>query len=266
MVFTRRTFASLAFALPLFLAACAGPAPHGDTQARAALAPAGTLRVGVYPGSPTSLVRDPKTGSAAGIAHDLGEVLGHELGVPVKIVEFSRVAQVLEALKANEVDFTFTNATESRARDVDFTQPLVMLELGYLVPPGSAIASIADVDKPGVRVGVTQGSTSQGTLGRQFKQAAIVPAPSLEKAAEMLRQRGLDTFATNKGILFEMSDQVPGSRVLDGRWGLEHMAIAIPKGRDAGMPFLRQFGDRMRVSGRLQAIVVRAGLRGTASE
>jgi polar amino acid transport system substrate-binding protein len=225
----------------------------------------GTLRVGVYPGSPTSLVHDPKTGQAAGIAHDLGEALGRALGVPVRIVEFSRVAQVLEALKANQVDFTFTNATESRARDVDFTQPLVMLELGYLVPPASPITAIAEIDKPGVRVGVTQGSTSQGALARQFKQATIVPAPSLEKAAQMLRERALDAFATNKGILFEMSDQLPGYRVLDGRWGLEHMAIAVPKGRAAGMPFLRNFGDEIRTSGRLQAIVARAGLRGTVA-
>jgi polar amino acid transport system substrate-binding protein len=266
MNFTRRVFASFAFALPLLLAACAGPAPHVDASARASLAPTATLRVGVYPGSPTSLVRDPTTGRPAGIAHDLGEALGRELGVPVRMVEFSRVAQVLDALKANEVDFTFTNATESRAHDVDFTQPLVMLELGYLVPAGTAVGSIADVDKAGVRVGVTQGSTSQGTLARQFKQAVIVPAPSLEKAAAMLRQHELDTFATNKGILFELADQLPGSRVLDGRWGLEHMAIAVPKGREAGMPFLRRFGDEMRASGRLQAIVTRAGLRGTANQ
>jgi len=117
-----------------------------------------------------------------------------------------------------------------------------------------------------MRIGVTQGSTSQTTLGRQFKSAVLVPAASMSAAKDLLRRREVDAFATNKAILFELSDDVPQSHVLDGRWGVEHLAIAIPKGRGQAMPFLREFGDEMRASGRLQAIVTRAGLRGTAAD
>lgn len=261
MTFARRLFLSLAPAL--LLAGCAAVAPAPDPQVRAALAPTGTLRVGVYPGSPSSMVRDLKTGKTVGIALDLGQALGQRLGVPVQVVEFSRIAQVLDAMKAGQVDFTFTNATEARGRDMDFTAPLVQLELGYLVPVGSPIAAVTDVDKPGVRVGVSQGSTSQGTLGRQFKSAAIVPATSLKQAQELLQRRQIDAFATNKGILFEMSDELPGMRILDGRWGLEHLAIAIPKRREAGLAFLQQFAQEARTSGLLQSAVTRSGMRGT---
>ena len=248
----------------LVLAGCAGPQPGSDPAARAALAPTGTLRVGVYPGSPTSLVRDARTGQSAGIAYDMGAALGRELGVPVQVVEFSRIALVLDGLKAGQVDFTFTNATEARARDVDFAPPLVQLELGYLVPPGSPIAAAGDVDRPGSRVGVTQGSTSQATLSRLYKSAAIVPAASLGQAREMLQARAIDAYATNKGVLFELSDELPGSRILDGRWGVESMAMAVPKGREAGMPLLRRFGQEFQASGQLQAMIARSGLRGTA--
>lgn len=250
----------------LTLAACTVVAPAPQPQVRAALAPNGTLRVGVYPGSPTSLMRDAKTGKTAGVALDLGQALGRRLDVPVQVVEFSRAAQVLEALKAGQVDFTVTNATEARARDVDFTRPLIQLELGYLVPAGSAIATAAEVDRPGVRVGVTQGSTSQGTLGRQFKSAAIVPVVSLQQAQALLQQRQIEAFATNKGILFEVADELPGMRILDGRWGLEHLAIAVPKGREAGLAFLQQFAQDARTSGLLQSAVTRSGLRGTAAD
>jgi polar amino acid transport system substrate-binding protein len=266
MTLTRRSLAALALAAPLLFAGCAAPRPAVEPAVRAALAPTGTLRVGVYPGSPSSLVKDPKTGAPAGVAHDLGLALGERLGVPVKIVEYARAAEVLDALKAGQVDFTFSNATEVRARDMDFTEPLVRLELGYLVPPGSAIKSIADVDRPGVKVGVAQGSSSQGTLGRQFKNAAIVPAASLAQAKEMFKRRDIDTFATNKGILFEMADGLPQYKVVDGRWGLEHIAIAIPKGRQQGMPFLREFARDLDANGKLQAMVARAGLRGTARD
>lgn len=260
----RRLFGSLALAATLLLAACAAPAPVVDTAARAALAPTGTLRVGVYAGSPSSMVKDPKSGEWVGVTYELGRELAQRLGVRVQFVEANRIALVVDGVKAGQIDFTFTNATEARARDVDFTAPLLQVELGYLVVPGSTVTNIADVDKPGVRIGVTQGSTSQGVLSRQFKNATVVPAASLKVAQEMLQQRSIDAFATNKGILFEMGDELRGARVLDGRWGVENFAIAIPKGREAGMPFLRQFAEEMRAKGRLQAMVERAGLRGTA--
>ncbi len=231
-----------------------------------ALVPTGTLRVGVYSGSPTSLVRDPKTGDKAGVAFELGHALGRQLGVPVAVKEFTRLADVLQALKAGAVDFTFTNATEIRARDMDFSAPLERIELGYLVPPASALKNVTDVDQPGIRVGVAQGSSSQGVLGRLFKSASVVPAPSVTQAQVMLREGQLDAFATNKGILHEMADALPGYRILEGRWGLETMAIAIPQQRGAGMPYVRQFAENARSSGLLAGIVKRAGLRGTSQE
>lgn len=237
-----------------------------DPQTLEALAPTGTLRVGVYPGSPSSLVRDAKTGAKAGVAYDLGHALAKQLGVPVQVVEYARVAQVITALTSGALDFTVTNATASRARDVDFTPALIQLELGYLVAANSALTSAQDVDQPGMRVGVSQGSTSQGVLSGQFKHATVIPAASLQAAQDMLRQHAIDAFATNKGILFELADTLPGSRVLEGRWGTESMAIAIPKGRAAGRVYLQQFAREVVSNGQLQSMIQRAGLRGTLAQ
>jgi len=209
------------------------------------------------------MIVEARTGQKIGIAHDLGRALALQLGVPFEVVEFRRVAEVLDALKVGAVDFTFTNATTVRARDVDFTAPLLQLELGYVVPSASRIAAISDIDQPGVRVGVSEGSSSQGTLSRQFKNATITPAPSLKIAREMLSHGKLDAFATNKAVLFELADELPGSRLLDGRWGLENMAIAVPKGRERGVPTLRDFAEEAKNSGLLQSIVARTGLRGS---
>jgi polar amino acid transport system substrate-binding protein len=263
MNFSKRFLLHAALALAVALAGCANTAPAPDPQVRAALAPTGTLRVGVYPGSPTSLVRDAK-GERAGVALDLGNALGKQLGVPVQVVEFARLALVLDAIKAGQIDFTFTNATPVRAKDVDFTPALVQLELGYLVPTGSAIMKPEDVDKSGVRVGVSQGSSSQGVLSQAYRNATILPAASIQQAQEMLLARKVEAFATNKGILFEMLDGLPNHRILDGRWGLENLAIAVPQGRSVAMPYLQQFAQQVRSNGVLQTAVSRAGLRGTA--
>lgn len=264
MKLLRRTWLSGLLAAATLLAGCAVVAPAVDPPVRQALAPMGKLRVGVYPGSPTSMVTDAKTGQKVGVALDLGRELARRLDVPFEAVEFRRVAEVVDALKSGAVDFTFTNASAARAQVVDFTDALIDLELGYLVPPGSPLKSPQDADRPGMKIGVSQGSTSQGTLSKAYKHASVLPVPSLKVATEMLSQGKLDAFATNKAILFEMSDGLPGYRVLDGRWGLEHLAIAIPKGRERGLPYLREFAAQVKAGGVLQSMVDRAGLRGTA--
>jgi polar amino acid transport system substrate-binding protein len=261
----RRAFAfAFAIACAALLAACAH-APAAAPEVRQAIAPTGVLRVGVYSGSPTSFVK-AKDGSEAGVALEMGRMLGRDLGVPVLVVQFDRIALVLAAMKAGDVDFTFTNATEERKPLVDFTPAIVRLELGYLVPAGSKLANADAVDSPGVRVGVTEGSSSQSTLGKRFKSAQLVPAASLDKAIEMLKAGQIDAYATNKGIFFELSDKVPGSRVLPGRWGVENLAIAYPKGREAGSAYLAAFGERLRGSAELKQMQARAGLRGAAED
>ena len=232
---------------------------------RQALAPGGTLRVGVYPGSPTSMIRDRASGETKGLAYELGQEFARRLTIPFEPVEFTQIADVLDALKRGAVDFTVTNASPARAKDVDFTAPILGVELGYLVPPRSSIATLADVDRPGVRVGVTAGGSSHATLQREFKHATVVPSPSVAAAVEMLADGRVDAYATNKAILFEMSDQSPGSRVLDGQWGIEVFAIGIPKGREVAMPAVRRFADEARSQGLVKRAAERAGLRGTVN-
>jgi polar amino acid transport system substrate-binding protein len=249
----------------LLLTACAGVHTVPAPEVRQALAPTGKLRVGVYSGSPFSMIRDPASGETKGVTVEIGKALAMRLGVPYEAVEYARIAEVLEALKAGQVDVTIANATPARAKDLDWTPPLLLIELGYLVLPGSPVSALADVDQPGIRVGVTQGGTSNATLAREFKNAKVVPAPTLKSAIEMLSQRNVDAYATNKANLFEMSDGLPGSRVLDGRWGLEHLAIAIPKGRDRGMAYVRRFVADVKSEGLVTRAAERAGLRGTVN-
>jgi polar amino acid transport system substrate-binding protein len=229
---------------------------------RVTLAPTGVLRVGVYPGSPILMVKG-KNGENRGLTVDLGDELGRRLGLPVELVSYTRVAEVLEGLKLGNVDFTITNATPARAKDVDFMPNLLSLEVGYLVPRGSVLDSADAVDKPGIRVGVVKGSTSETRLPQVLKNASVVVAPSIKDASKFFDAKELDAFATNKPILFELSDDVPGSRVLPGRWAVEHVAIAIPKGREAGHAFLRGFTDDVKKNGVLERAVTLSGLRGS---
>jgi len=257
----KRGFRALRLAaIALSLVACAA-APVAP-EVRQQLAPTGKLRVAVYPGSPTSMVKDA-AGDTRGVTWDLGQALAARLGVPFEPVVFARPAEVIEGLKAGKADITFTNASPARAKEVDFTPPLLGVEQGFLVPAGSRLSTIADVEKPGVRVGVTTGSTSEAALTRGPRPFTLLRAPTLKDAARMLSSGEIDAFSTNKAILSELSDQLPGSRILEGRIGLENMALGIPKGREAGMAWLRGFAEGAMADGTLDRAVARAGVRGT---
>lgn len=239
-----------------------GAPARADGEAKL-LAPSGSLRVGIYPGSPTSMISDA-AGKPHGLAYDLGGELAKRLGVNVAYVSFQRVADIVTAIHNGQIDFTVTNATPARAGEVSFSRPVLAIELGYLVPANSPMGKLEDIDKPGVKIGVTKGSTSERTLPAKFKNATVVSAESVKVAIAMFSRGEIDLYATNKPTLFEMSDQMPGARILDGNWGLEHMAIAIPKGREDALPLLNRFVTDERSSGALDTIQQQAGLRGAA--
>jgi len=255
--------ALLAGALALLLGCAAAP-PSVPADVRRALAPTGTLRIAVYAGSPTSMVEEAPDAERRGLTVGIGREMARRLGVPATIQVYPRVAEVVAALSRGEADVTITNATAERQKLLDFAPPLVALELGVLVPEGSPVSAVDAIDRAGARIGVSQGSSSERALGPRLRQARLVPQPTLAAAAQALRQRDLDAFATNKAVLFELAVSVPGARLLDGRWGLEHLALGTGKGREAALPWLRGFSAAMAAEGPLQHAAERAGLRGTA--
>ncbi len=250
----------------LGVSGCANAPLAPTPEVRKVLAPTGTLRLGLSLGTPGQMIRDPSTGEVRGIGYELGREFAKRLGVTFEVVVIQGNAQFLEAMQSGRVDFGSNNATPARAVHMDFAQSHLAVEAGFLVPSTSKINSITEVDRPGVRVGVTQGSTTEAKFAQELKAAILVRAPSIAAAQAMLATGQLDVYATNKGNLFDMADKLPGWRVLDGRYGVEQISIAIPKGRELGMPFLRQFVEDAKSSGLVAAAAQRAGLRGIATE
>jgi polar amino acid transport system substrate-binding protein len=238
-----------------------------EPQARAALAPEGRLRVGVVAGSPLSLVGRDEA-HYTGVGYELGKELARWLDVPFELVQFDRPEDVIAAMKLGEVDFTVTYVSNVYGRDVNYSLPLLDLEQGYLTVNGK-LREIGDINALteqglGVRIGVMRGASAsaQATLTRRHPQAQMVPLASYAAAADALAARRLDLLAASKSVLYPMADRLSGARVLEGRWGLETVAVAIPKGRQAGMAYLTRFVLSVRREGFLQTAIRRSGLKG----
>jgi polar amino acid transport system substrate-binding protein len=258
----RHLIGLLAFAL------CAGAtlAQAGDGAVQHALAPSGALKVGVYRGSPSSIIEGPTPQDAKGVGYDLGKALAAALGVRFEPAIYPANAPLLKALAAGEVDVIFTNATAERAKQMDFSQHFMAVEKSFLVAAGSPLKTIADATRPRVKIGVSKGSSTAKELAKLYPAMSIAEVDTLKHAGEMLAAHQIDAFATNNAILYELSDRVPGSRVLPGHWGMEHFGAAIPKGRDSGMPYLRDFMTKALSDGTVAKAIARAGLRGTVPD
>jgi polar amino acid transport system substrate-binding protein len=227
------------------------------------IAPTGVLRVGVYKGSPTSMIPAAAGAEPAGVAYAMGKALAGNLGVPFVPVVFDKNADVLAAAKKGEVDFVFTNATAERKAFLDFTPTVLNIEKSVLVSPRSTISALDQLKSTSAKIGVSAGSSTGEELKSIYPNAQLLSQPSLAVARQKLTSGELDGFATNKSILFEMQDQTPGAKVLDGAWGLETFAIGLPKGRAAGVPHIERFVNASKAKGDLARWVDQAKLRGT---
>jgi polar amino acid transport system substrate-binding protein len=244
------------------LIACASLDTKPSADARAALAPTGKLRVGVYLGNPLSVVRDPNSQEMKGAGLELGQQLARRMEVPFEPVVYPSVGALLEGAKSNQWDVALFQVSPARAKDFDFTPPIVEIELGYLVPGDSRLASAADADAAGIRIAVQEKSQAEAILSRLLTRATLVRAGGLAAAMEVLKSGRADAIATVKPSLFELSKQLPGSRVLDGRFAQEYIAMAVPKGRDAGVPYARKFVEEAKSQGLVKAAVEKSGARG----
>jgi len=248
----------------LLLAGCMTIDTAPTAEVRQALAPTGKLRVALQLGSPHNVIRDPVSGEMKGVGYDLGKELARRVGVPFEPVFYPSVGALLDAGKAGAWDVAFVGFSPARAKEWDFTALHMEVEFGYLVPGGSSISTMADVDRPGIRVAVQEKSQPDIFLSRTLKNGIVVRASSLAGTVDVLRSGRADAIFSIKPSLFEISNQLPGSKVLDGQPGIDPHAMALPKGRDPALAYARRFIEEAKSSGLVKAAIERAGMRGAA--
>jgi polar amino acid transport system substrate-binding protein len=231
---------------------------------RAALAPTGALRAGINYGNVILAVRDPATGDSRGVAIDLMRALADRLAVPARIVAYETVAAMVDAARTGAWDIAFLGIDPARAGDIAFGPAYLQIEASYLVPAGSALRAIADVDRAGVRVAAPARANYELFLGRTLARAELVRAPTAEAAFGLLAGGQVEALAGLRQALVGLADALPGSRVLDGRFMAVQQAVAVPRGRDAGLAYLRDFVEEMKASGLVAHAIARTGAHGVS--
>jgi polar amino acid transport system substrate-binding protein len=226
------------------------------------LAPSGKLRVGLNYGNFLLVLKDSADGSPNGIAPDLGRELGRRLGVPVEFVKFPEAGQLADGVRDDKCDVGFLGAEPQRANEIAFTKAYLEIPVTFLVPPGSKIKSIAEVDQKDVRIAVSDRSAYDLYLSRNLKNATLVRAKGIEGSYQAYLKDKLEVLAGLKPRLASDAEKVPGSRVLDGQVTGVQQACGTTKKRIAGAKYLQEFIEDVKRSGLVAKTIDKHGVKG----
>jgi polar amino acid transport system substrate-binding protein len=226
------------------------------------LVPTGKLRFGVAfaPKMSALFVIKQADGSPRGITVDLGRALAQKLGVPVEFLVAPNTGVLTDALANAEIDAAFMPVDDERKKRLDFGPAYCSVESTYMVMPASGIKTLAEVDRPGVRVVGVANTTTIRAAGRTLKHTQPIAATSIDEAIAMLRDGKADAFALGRDSLPDFVAMFPGSFIVDGGFQQTVIAIAVPKGRSEALATVTQFMREAKASGAVRRAMDAAGM------
>ncbi len=228
----------------------------------AELAPTGTLRAGINMSNFLLVSGGLVDGVPVGMSPDLARAIAAKLGVPVQLVPYPSPGLLADDAGKGVWDIGLIGAEPARAQTIDFTPAYAEIESTYLVPAGSAIQSIAEVDRPGVRIAVTARAAYDLWLEANIKHATLVRAQGLDGAFELFVNDKLDVLAGLRPRLLSDVAKLPGARILDGQFTAVQQAVGTAKGNASALAFLRGFIAEAKTSGLIAGLIAKHQVQG----
>lgn len=221
----------------------------------AELAPKGVLRAGINLSNFLLVTGKSANGDPEGVSPDMAAEIARRLGVPVKYVPFKTPGELADMAGKDVWDIGLIGAEPQRAETIAFTAAYCEIEATYLVPAGSPIKTIAEVDRPGVRIAVTARSAYGLWLDRNIKHAELVRSDTLDSAYEQFVRDKLDALAGLRPRLLSDVQKLPNARILDGQFSAVQQAVGTARKNAAGAAFLRKAVEEAKASGLVAKLI-----------
>jgi polar amino acid transport system substrate-binding protein len=226
------------------------------------LAPGGVLRASINLGNP--VLAQGTAAEPAGVAVDIAREIAARLGVPAELVCFDAARKSLAALLSGQADIAFLAIERARAEQVAFTPPYVLIEGVYAVPEDSPLAQVVDVDAPGVRIGVKEGSAYDLYLTRTISRATIVRG---EDGITVFASAGLEVAAGIREPLTELVAARPGLRLIDSAFMQIRQAVGVTRAKSPEtVAYLAEVVADLKASGFIADSLRRSGQSGVVPE
>jgi polar amino acid transport system substrate-binding protein len=231
-------------------------------SAATTLCPTGKLRAAVIASNPVLVTRGAD-GTLGGVSTTVARALAAHLGVPIALLPYDNPARYNESLATDDWDIGLAARDPSRAEHLAFSTTFMEVDNGYVARPGAPPVTAEEVDRPGIKIAVAQGSAPHTVLRRLIKNAEIIPVPGgFEPAREALATGKADVYGENLHLARRIADALPGAQVLPGRFNVVEMAIGVRKRAASVLPAVDEFVNRIRSDGTVQKAITEAGLHG----
>ena len=250
----------VASALGLVAAGCAHMSSPGEA-AKAQLAPTGKVRVALLVTN-SNFVNQPPGAELTGVGVDVAKAIAAHAGLPFEAVRYQSIADMLADARTGKWDATIVGIEPDRQAYLDFSPAFMHNQNSYLVPPGSALTTIADVDRKGVRITVAEKSAQHNYLQANLKYATLLPMKGNPQAVEAVSGGKAEAVAANRASLEDLAAKMPGYRVVDGSYSHVAVGVGIPKGRPAAAAYVDELVRHLRERGHIAESIARAKLRG----
>ena len=231
-------------------------------KARTELAPTGVLRAGINLSNFLLVTGRSANAEPVGVAPDMAREIAAALGVPVTYVPFKTPGELGDQAGKNIWDIGLIGAEPQRAEKIAFSAAYVEIEATYMVPAGSPISSIADVDRKGVRIAVSARSAYDLWLVNNIRNATLVQVSGLDAAYEKFMSDKLEVLAGLRPGLLKDVSKAPGLKILDGKFTAVQQAVGTAKANLEGAKFLADFVEKAKKSGLVTELIERHKVKG----
>jgi polar amino acid transport system substrate-binding protein len=239
---------------------------HIDSQTQKISAPTGRLRVAVAVGSAISATwskRDAKTGRPTGPTVDLADIFAARTNLPLELVEYGSSGEIIQAASRDEWDVSFTPVDAERKTIVDFGPSFALGESTYMVPSGSGVSSLADIDYAGARILGVENTATIRAARQSLRNTTAVGSASLEEVLAKFRGGEADAVALGKESLLSLLPEFPGARILDGHFLALGTAVAVPKGNAMALEVFSRLLEDLKADGTVRKLFDKYGMSGT---
>ena len=226
------------------------------------LEPEGVLRAGINLSNFLLVSSTSPDGGPAGVSPDMARAFAEQLGVEVRYVPYPSPGILADAAERDEWDIALIGAEPQRAEFISFTPAYTEIEATYLVAANSPLKLIADVDRPGRRISVTERTAYGLWLDRNIRHAELVRTKTIDEAVSVFLEEKLDALAGLRPRLVMDLKAIPGSRMLDGRYMAVQQAFGTPKRNEAAIPYMSRFIATATTSGYVAELITKHGVEG----
>ncbi|MBC7279614.1 transporter substrate-binding domain-containing protein [Nocardioides sp.] len=225
-----------------------------------AIAPTGALRVVINLGN--AVLAQGSADDPRGVTVDMAHEIGEWLGVPVRLTAVDQARKAYAEIASGRADLCFLANEPAREDAVAFTAPYVTIDGVYVVDPDSGLQEAGQVDRPGVAIGVREGSAYDLYLTRTLEHASIVRG---DEATDLFESQGLDAAAGVRQPM-EAYASATGRRLLEPPFMQINQAVGLPRSLEPRIvDAVASHVEDLKSSGFVAAGLARSGVDATVA-